>query len=233
MWPSAVILATWLVTNPSLLFGDCSRSTTVLELGAGCGLTGLVAARLQQQQQRNQEQQSGPKRVTSTEEESTPSVLLTDFNPTVLENLKRNVELNEVTDVCRVVGLDFYQQIANSSTDHWTDMDGVAREPVDVVLGADIICQPADAVATAHTLNRVLRVGGSAYVVCADAAHRFGVDHFATECQRVGLQVSTHDTSEILNDDKVLCGQQHNLEQTAGYIDGMSLTMFTIRKALQ
>ena len=41
MWPSAVVLSRWLVSNPTEL-----RGKTVLELGAGCGLTGLVAAKI-------------------------------------------------------------------------------------------------------------------------------------------------------------------------------------------
>lgn len=227
MWPSAVVLAGWLVTDPSLV---CNDGTAVLELGAGCGLTGLVAACLQQQRRK-----SSPRLVDRTTEESSASstsasVILTDFNPTVLENLKHNVALNDITDICDVVGLNFYEQTDNrAENNQWKDMQGVAHDAVDVVLGADIICQPSDAVAAANTVNTVLKPGGVAYVVCADAAHRFGVDHFAKECQRVGLQVRTRDAREIYDG----LGCQNNLEQTAGYVKSMSLTLFTIRKARQ
>jgi predicted nicotinamide N-methyase len=217
MWPSAVVLSGWLVTEPSSLLGcheDGSTRASVLELGAGCGLTGLVAARLLQQQ-------------SSSHKQLDASVLLTDFNPTVLENLKRNVALNDFSSVCSVVGLDFYQQ--TGSADHWKDMNGQSRAPVDVVLAADIICQPSDAVAAANTIHDVLKPGGTAHIVCADAAHRFGVDHLANECHRVGLTVSIRDAREVY--DRVLLGQ--HLDQTTGYVEGMSLTLFTVRKALQ
>jgi hypothetical protein len=193
----------------------------VLELGAGCGLVGLVAAHC-----------LGEQRAAS----SVPSrVLLTDFNVTVLKNLELNVALNDLQDVCTVVGLDFYQQSdsvngVNQAVDHptplrWFDTSGNAHEQVDVVLGADIICCPSDAKAIAQTIRSVLRPNGMAYVVCADAAHRFGVDCFVHQCEQLALQVHLQDASEIYDFE-----QGNYLEQTAGYVEGMSLTLFTIQK---
>jgi hypothetical protein len=45
MWPSSVMLARYLTQHPSIV-RDCSGD--ILELGAGCGLVGLTAARLLQ-----------------------------------------------------------------------------------------------------------------------------------------------------------------------------------------
>ena len=41
MWPSAVALSSWLIANPTVLYNK-----QIIELGAGCGLTGLVASRI-------------------------------------------------------------------------------------------------------------------------------------------------------------------------------------------
>lgn len=65
MWSAAVILARWLHAHP-----EAVRGKRVLEVGAGLGLCGLVAAR------------------------HASAVLYTDFNPAVLRNLRHNVELN-------------------------------------------------------------------------------------------------------------------------------------------
>ena len=226
MWPSAVVLSRWIVTNP-----DRVRNKSVLELGAGCGLTGLVAALVQQQQS----------------QAITPgSVTLTDFNPVVLENLKHNVALNGLSaDTAQVTSLDFYQQIPSDDNDDetstakmhdgWFDMDEQQHPRVDVVVAADIICQLSDATAAAHTLNKVLLPDGLAYVVCADAAHRFGVECFVSECEKVGsdkggggLEIVSAINVRDLSDGKLI--DDLLLEQTTGYVDGMSLTMFTIRK---
>jgi Lysine methyltransferase len=185
---------------------------TVLELGAGCGLVGLVAGRCLGRQ-------------WAASSVSRPRVLLTDFNVTVLKNLELNVALNDLQDVCAVVGLDFYQQYDSVKPLCWFDSSGHAHEPVDVVLGADIICCPSDAKAIAETIRSVLRPGGMAYVVCADAAHRFGVDCFVRYCEQLALQVQLQDASAIYDFEQV-----NYLEQTAGYVEGMSLTLFTIQK---
>lgn len=210
MWPSAVVLARWLLSHPSLV----EQAPRVLEIGAGCGLVGLLAARLRQ---------------TSTMTTVASPVLLTDFNRTVLDNLKANILLNGVEDACATIGLDFYQQTGRKSVG-WKDMDGNLQEPVDVVLAADMICQPSDAVAAANTLHDCLREGGCAYVVCADAAHRFGVDHFARECHRVGLSVTATSVADLC-EGALLRGPE--MELTAGYVEGMNLTMFVVDKPMQ
>jgi predicted nicotinamide N-methyase len=224
LWPSAIVLAHWICTDQSWLRATTTASGpwTVLELGAGCGLVGLVAAA----------HCLGRPCAAST---VSPRVLLTDFNVTVLKNLELNVALNDLQDVCTVVGLDFYQQDdsvpgVNHEMDDptplcWFDTSGHAHEPVNVVLGADIICCPSDAKAIAQTIRSVLRPGGTAYVVCADAAHRFGVECFVQQCEELSLQVHLRDANEIYDFEQV-----NYLEQTAGYVEGMSLTLFTIQK---
>lgn len=189
----------------------------MLEIGAGCGLVGLLVARLVRS-----------KKTVHSISIGKPVVLLSDFNKTVLENLDRNITLNEVEECCRTVGLDFYQQ-SGTSKNGWMDMNGSRQDPVDLVLAADMICQPSDAVYAANTIHDTLRSGGRAYVVCADAAHRFGVDHFERECNRVGLTVATHNVSDLYHG-KLL--QDSDLEKTTGYVEGMSLTLFVIEKPI-
>jgi predicted nicotinamide N-methyase len=66
-WPSAVVLSSWLLANPEILY-----NRQILELGAGCGLTGLVASRIvseYEQQQQQQKQIQLDKKVSMTEEE--------------------------------------------------------------------------------------------------------------------------------------------------------------------
>ena len=249
MWPSAVVLARWLATNPQVLSsneyhktddtrqthhpdtassGTPQQHTTILEVGAGCGLTGLLAAKLLDS-------------TNTTTTSTSHQVLLTDFNPHVLENLKHNILLNQVESVCATRGLDFYQHVPDENTNHtndhannnnthnnngWWDMDGTRHDPVNVILGADIICQPADAVAASYTIHQALRPGGRAYIVCATSKHRFGVDIFPTECRQRGLRVTMDHVADLYRGALLVDG----LEQTTGYVEGMELTMFTLEK---
>jgi predicted nicotinamide N-methyase len=227
MWPSAVVLSQWLVTNPSVV-----RGQRVLEIGAGCGLTGLVAARLQKEYTKECKYSSNntndPLMLMLLDREMEQEVILSDFNTTVLQNLERNIALNNVEMGCSVVGLDFYEQSGTASV--WKDMNGVEQQQVDVILAADMICQSADAVGAANSIHDALLPGGRAIVVCADSEHRFGVEIFESECRRVGLEITARDVGDMYEGKLYSSG---GMEQTAGYVEGMSLTMFFIEKALQ
>lgn len=207
MWPSAVALSRWLVTNPH----EVSQKN-VLELGAGCGLVGLIAARLKatQLQQEDDIRQS--------------TVILTDFNKLVVENIERNISLNNVETFARGTGLDFYEQ--NIDRDGWLDSDGTEREQVDLILASDIICQPEDAFAAARTIFCALRSGGKAIMVSADSKHRFGVECFEDACLELGLRISSIDVKDLYNG-QLLCKE---MEKTSGYVDCMKLTMYTVDK---
>ena len=199
MWPSAVVLANFLGSNPDIVQGK-----DVIELGAGCGLTGIVAG--------------------IPELGGAKSVTLTDFNDLVLRNLDKNVLMNGIGNICQVEKLDFYNQ-SGKSEEGWINGAGNMCKPFDLVVAADIICKPADAVAAAKTCNDVLAFGGVALIICGDSVHRFGVDIFADECMKVGLSV----TMKRINK-KFLKESCCNLEFTSGYVDEMTLNFFTITK---
>jgi predicted nicotinamide N-methyase len=209
MWPSAVALSRWVVTNPDEVYNK-----RILELGAGCGLVGLIAARLL---------------VKKGEERGVekPSVILTDFNEVVLKNADRNIHLNGVEGIAEAIGLDFYQQTGDKN--QWIDMSGRLREQVDLILAADIICQPEDAFAAAKAIHDTLRFGGKAIIICADSKHRFGVERFEEGCLELGLQIRTENVKDIY-EGKLL---RNCMDKTTGYVDGMSLSMFTVEKPTQ
>ena len=86
MWPSAVALSSWVATNPEAIIGK-----HILEIGAGCGLTGLAAAA-----------------IVAEAKDGNSRVILTDFNNTVLQNADRNIRLNSLDTVASTAKLDFY-----------------------------------------------------------------------------------------------------------------------------
>jgi len=212
-----VVLSRWIATNPTVVLGETKK---VLELGAGCGLVGLVAARLQKMHCHEET-------VHRCTESS--CVVLTDFNEAVLENLRRNAILNEVSQHCQIVGLDFFAQKGDSES-HWICTEGKLHEQADVILAADIICQPDDAYASARAIRHCLRQGGGrAYVVCADESHRFGVDRFEDACRQAGLEICVDDV-EGMYGGKLLSSSTVDLRQTSGFVDCMKLKFFTLKK---
>ena len=203
MWPSAVMLSHHLTQNPDIVLGNGADGSdldgSVMELGSGCGLAGLTAATLLEN--------SG----------SLDKVIFTDYNPSVLENLRKNVQLNEFDVDHKVLGLDWFdqqQQLAdeqikdndeedeetattakdsdeNSNT--WVDMEGKHHDQARLIIGSDLIVCSNDAELVAATLDCALLEGGQAIIIGADSCTRFGVKEFPNECRLLGLDVEVNE----------------------------------------
>ena len=149
MWPSAVMLSHYISKNPSIVVGDDSTPDgDVMELGAGCGLVGLTAATLLQNNDNsnnaannnNDDDDDDDDNVDVNDGSNTNNgssqdkVIFTDYNPAVLENLQRNVELNDFDVDHQVFGLDWFDQVQEeekSSDDH-DDKDDVGDKEEEV-----------------------------------------------------------------------------------------------------
>lgn len=246
MWPSSLLLSRHIANHPDLII-NCATSTDVgydaaiLELGAGCGLVGLTAATILKQF--NEES----KEEEDIEENST-SVILTDYCSTVLENISRNLHLNDVAESCEVAGLDFFDQPGNDDSKYeqsersWIDTDGTKRPQVDLILAADIIVYSNDATNVANTIHAGLLEGGKAIVV--SESRRFGVEAFPQACRDAGLEITTEnvevpissfDTTDTENDTNHKKLLAHDMDQTS--LQGIRRehyhpVMFTIDKPM-
>mmetsp|Transcript_34350 Transcript_34350/g.37114 ORF Transcript_34350/g.37114 Transcript_34350/m.37114 type:complete len:512 (-) Transcript_34350:285-1820(-) len=235
MWPSAVVLARWIVSNPSEF-----RGKRVLELGAGCGLSGLVAAKIVHNFSINNHDDDNRNDNSNNNDTTTSSsvsvsgsnsgcVILSDFNEMVVKNIEGNLELNNLKEIGTAEGLDFYQQ--GTKGDGWLTIHGVKRNDLfDIIIASDVICQAEDAFAAARSIAATLKEGGKAIMVSADSKHRFGVEKFEAACSAVGsLTIS----SKINVDDyksKIVVADDDDMEKTSGFVQGMTLTMYTILK---
>ena len=121
MWPAAVMLAHYLNSHPIIVLSDSSRPRgNIMELGSGCGLAGLTAARMlderglrvqqQQQQQQQQESSSSLVALAAVCVNINDRVIFTDYNPACLVNLRRNMILNKLNSIHEVLGLDWFDQ---------------------------------------------------------------------------------------------------------------------------
>lgn len=143
IWSAALILARWMKTKQ---WGD----TTVLELGAGCGVPGLAVAT----------SLPAPKRV-----------YLTDLNPKSVENLKHNVELNELNN-------------ATSMVMDWVDKSSWPQDKLDCVIGSDLIYQKSLVPLLVTVVRGLLKPNGRFYYV-APQTGRAGLDEFIDSMKEV------------------------------------------------
>jgi predicted nicotinamide N-methyase len=232
MWPSAVLLSKYILSNGHLLTGTRKQ---IVELGAGCGLVGLVAAKIIQRQQQQQKQQQECRNDDGLLSSSSSSVIVTDFNDIVVQNLIGNIQLNGLEDICQAQQYDFYRPSSlntnddNGDYDDDDDDDDDGLDQVDMILGSDIICQVDDAYAVASTIARRLRRGGLAVIVSADSKHRFGVEKFEDAVRGTGCLLVTVDRN-VAGPNRCDGDALSGMAQTSGFVEGMSLTMYRIEK---
>ena len=242
MWPAAVLLSRHLSLNPHICRGDASTPDgDIIELGAGCGLTGLVAATLLQ----NDGGTTG----------NDDKVIFTDYNPAVLENLRRNILLNDFSVAHEVHGLDWFDQQSTNPTHNddrgmetrenntWVDMEGTSHNQCRLILGADLIVCSNDADLVATTIDATLLEGGMAIILGASADARFGVSDFPEACRSLGLDVTIDENileareSEAGEGDDDYDGQFMDGMELAGHnlrasTCGHDFTMFTVNKPI-
>jgi len=137
VWEAGACLAEYLIQD-----SDCVRGRRVIELGAGVGLTGLIAAAI-----------------------GAESVHMTDYTDATLENLSYNVSINNKwledrgidTNVVSIGHLEWGEYAEHDCCSH----------PADVLIAADVVytveCIP-DLVAT---VNKFLSSGSSSYALFA------------------------------------------------------------------
>ena len=228
MWPSAVMLAHYLTKNPIIVLGDDTRPYgDIMELGAGCGLAGLAAAMLLDKRNR---QEKKNERIANEDR-----VIFTDYNPACLENLRRNILLNDLDSSHEVLGLDWFDQLPSGKS--WVDMNGASHRQCRLILGADLIVCTNDADLLAATIDCALIEGGLAIILGADRYTRFGVGTFPDSCRSLGLNVKVdEDMLESREDDgsrqvfmdALELGGYHRGGSSFGY----DFTMFTINKPI-
>ena len=167
LWGSATVLCNWLCRQPR----GCWHGKRVLEIGAGLGLVGLLAA-----------QRCTPKEI-----------VMTDFQRDILENLKHNVALNfggssgrgdgggggeeEGSGVASAAGPSVLVRKFD-----WDEIDGHAwaRDRFDVIIGSDLICEASNGRGVTRSLRRLLKPGGHgvAYLVNPTAHSRWSMEYF-------------------------------------------------------
>ena len=188
LWPSAILLSRFFCTE--LGVGADARRTLlpnarVLELGAGIGMVGLTLANCA--------------RVDDAMAAAPAEVILTDFNPEVLQNLQYNISLNCPSEaatsrrhapIVRAAKLDFTAATSAASPANdsavlgaeqqgggWVGDNGVHEAAADVVVGADIIASAEDARSVVGVLQLTLaKPHGVAFLALPHSDSRYGVD---------------------------------------------------------
>ncbi|XP_020107670.1 protein N-lysine methyltransferase METTL21A [Ananas comosus] len=131
VWPGAVLLNNFLSLHAEILEGR-----SVIELGSGVGITGILCSRLCRE------------------------VVLTDHNEEVLEIIKKNIELQSSLGNPGSTGLKA-EKLEWGNVDQISQI--LERHPrgFDLILGADICFQQSSVPPLFDTVEKLLRTQGS------------------------------------------------------------------------
>ncbi|CAM6093615.1 unnamed protein product [Calypogeia fissa] len=127
VWPGAELLAEYLLHNQSLL-----RGASVLELGAGLGVTGLLCARYCEH------------------------VVLTDYHDTVLKVMQMNVDHQISTSALQSPNVEV-QKLEWGCDDHMNSVLKKHDKGFDLIIGADICYQESFLPSLMTTIRHLLR----------------------------------------------------------------------------
>jgi hypothetical protein len=184
IWSASLVMAQWMahLCKKEDRFRPTSSSTptsttTILELGAGCGVPALTIAKM-------------------SKPASTVKVYATDFNPQTVKNLQFNMELNEC---CSQISADTTDtaaskdDITSSSAAtpasananatamimNWQDPSTWPKEPMDFVIGSDLIYQSDMVPLLVQTIASLLKKHTGTFLYCApETQGRQGHDEF-------------------------------------------------------
>ncbi|KAH9976226.1 hypothetical protein BGW80DRAFT_1224025 [Lactifluus volemus] len=209
-WGSACVLAEMIAEAPwrfGLCDRDCRRRIRVLELGAGTGLVSLTVGKILLRQQQHQQRRvpvpvacgKSRCRVQGVE------IVASDFHPIALENLKSNIEKNDLNNnghhdhrdseftLARCGNDDDDGDVSVSSVSaHFLDWEEAGDPahvlgapfdaPFDEAFGADVVYEPGHAAWINACLKRLLRLSGRFHLVIP---LREGFAHESASVERV------------------------------------------------
>ena len=154
IWCASLVAARWLLTLSTVhrRFDD----KRVLELGSGCGCPGLTVALFSQAR----------------------TVYLSDFNTATMKNLQYNIDLNSTRDAAIHQGKSWENRVVSLKMD-WADPSTWPAQPVDCIIGSDLIYQVSIVPLLTQVIQGLLILGGSFFYTCPSDG-RDGLDEFMT-----------------------------------------------------
>mmetsp|Transcript_14125 Transcript_14125/g.23088 ORF Transcript_14125/g.23088 Transcript_14125/m.23088 type:complete len:406 (-) Transcript_14125:1387-2604(-) len=196
LWAASLILSHWIIS-----LKDTFAGKTVVELGAGCGLPGIVAHKYT----------------------ASPKVVITDMMSATFDNLKQNVESNrdETKQELELAALNWCDKNSWPSS---------VVGQTDILIGSDLVYDlelVAPLVEVVLTLL-VKSKDGVFYYVSADN-NRAGCEEFVAALQKAGLDMQVHQVPEGYCDNPFKNKDENLFALRFPEFNGTSFKMYTFK----
>jgi len=197
VWAASLVTASWMAQQQRLepqLFA----SKVVLELGAGCGVPGLVLAAAASHTAGTPlgDEEPYPAQIEGTlangQMLTRPSkIYLTDFNGTTIDNMQYNLELNSFSK--QRSDADWIE----SRHMNWQDPTTWPDERIDCLIGSDLIYQREMVPLLTQTIRGLLTKPNGVFWYVAPNTGRQGQDEFLANMEQ-DFHIQTEKASEEL-----------------------------------
>ncbi|KAI3414633.1 uncharacterized protein J3R85_016048 [Psidium guajava] len=164
VWPGAMLLNEYLVKNVDLL-----RGCSVIELGSGVGITGILCSRF------------------------CCEVVLTDHNDEVLKILQKNIELHSSSESYHNCTGLVAEKLEWGNVDQIEHILGSHSAGFDLILGADICFQQASIPSLFKTVKLLLQIRGKGrckFILAYVSRAKMMDSMVVNEATRHGMKIS-------------------------------------------
>jgi len=128
LWESSVVLSRYSLKHNSIF-----ENKKIIELGCGCGLLG----------------------ISILKEIPVEKYIFSDYNSSVLDNLKDNLKLNGISPNNKNIEI---------KQDDWKDYEKMAPNEYDIIIGTELIYKGGAILELAKVINKILKPYGKCFI---------------------------------------------------------------------
>ena len=164
LWEASIVLSRY-----SLKHSQYFQNRKIIELGCGCGLLG----------------------ISILKEIQVEKYSFSDYNSSVLNNLKDNLKLN---------GISLNDKNIEIKQDDWKDYEKMTSNEYDVILGTELIYKGGAILELAKVISRILKPDGKCFI--SMPKERSMTKTFLDYCENEGLKWKSLAFNEINDEDE-------------------------------
>ena len=128
LWESSVVLSRYSLKHNSIF-----ENKKIIELGCGCGLLG----------------------ISILKEIPVEKYIFSDYNSSVLDNLKDNLKLNGISPNNKNIEI---------KQDDWKDYEKMPPNEYDIIIGTELIYKGGAILELAKVINKILKPDGKCFI---------------------------------------------------------------------